>query len=319
MIFKLFCFAGGASEVEKQRWLKVAKTFTAQKADGLPYETRLQINGQYFITTNIDVSDGLFNGATGILKMLEYGTTKEGVRIPKNAYMEFHHPSIGASRRASTKAEQERKRINLNYVQIGRITKNLSKTGRHKGIRIIRTQLPLLSANAITIPKAQGSSIPFVVVSATTSRKKKMTREELYVACSRATSLNGLFIKGKFMPPSAPAPDNPVTLEMERLRSIPLEFSLRYLQDLGNDCEKIYVHNVQSFALHHPDVLADHCAMASNYLALVEPHLRDSDQINIPNFTCIHRTNCRQQINSEGALLFRRNGKLLIFQIYFIY
>jgi hypothetical protein len=317
-IIKTTIFAGGASEIEKRRWLNVAKTFTAQKADGLPYETRLQINGQYFVTTNIDVSDGLFNGATGILKKIEYGTSKGNEKIPKNAYLEFHHPSIGANKRSLTKAELLRKGIDLKWVQIGRITKNLSKTGRHKGIRIIRTQLPLLSANAVTIPKSQGSSIPFVVVSVTTIRKKKITREELYVACSRATSLNGLFINGNFVPPATPAPDNPVTLEMEKLRKNPLQFSLKFLQDFGEEFEKIYLHNVQSYVQHHPDVEADHCAMSSNFLALVEPHLRNSDKINLPAYTCIHRTDCRQQINSEGVLLFRRNilGKLLILNLF---
>ena len=39
---------------------------------GLPYILHLQIDKQYMITTNIDVADGLVNGATGILKYIEY-------------------------------------------------------------------------------------------------------------------------------------------------------------------------------------------------------------------------------------------------------
>jgi hypothetical protein len=276
----------------------------------------LQINGEYFVTTNIDVSDGLFNGATGKLKMIEYGTTKGKEKVPKTAYLHFHHPSIGSKKRASTRVEQQRKGIDLNWVQIGRVTKNLSKTGRHKGIRIIGTQLPLLSANGVTIPKAQGSSIPSVVACVSTTRKKKLTREELYVACSRATSLNGLYINGEFVPPVLPGPNNPVTVEMERLRSMPLELSLRFLQDYGDDFERIYYHNVQSFVQHHLDVKADHCAMAANFLALVEPHLKPTDQIDQPSFSCIHRTNCRGRVNSEGALLFKKTDYFVEGKIY---
>jgi len=49
-----------------------AQNLTPQQSDGLPYETRLQVGAVYFISTNINVEDGLFNGATGVLKKIEY-------------------------------------------------------------------------------------------------------------------------------------------------------------------------------------------------------------------------------------------------------
>lgn len=39
---------------------------------GLPYELTLEINKPYIITTNIDVSDALANGAIGVLSFIEY-------------------------------------------------------------------------------------------------------------------------------------------------------------------------------------------------------------------------------------------------------
>lgn len=111
------------------------------------------------MTTNIDVQDGLFNGATGTLKKIEYGKTTTGDRVPYKAWMDFRNLLIGAGSRSTTKYYQQRKNIDPNLVMIGRITRNLSKTGRHGGLQLIRTQIPLLAANGMTISKSQGSSL----------------------------------------------------------------------------------------------------------------------------------------------------------------
>jgi len=81
--------AGSTSVASKQKLLSSAKGWTAQQSDGLPYETHLQIGGEYFVSTNIDVTDGLFNGSTGHLKLIEYGTTSSRERIPKRAWMDL--------------------------------------------------------------------------------------------------------------------------------------------------------------------------------------------------------------------------------------
>jgi len=44
----------------------------------------------------------------------------------------------------------------------------------------------------------------------------------------------------------------------------------------------------------------------SDYLALAEPHLLAGDTVEVPNFICAHRTNCRGNRNSEGALVFSK-------------
>lgn len=61
---------GNADIQRRNKFLEDAKTFSQQEMDGIPHQAQLQISGVYMITTNIDVSDGLFNGATGILKKL---------------------------------------------------------------------------------------------------------------------------------------------------------------------------------------------------------------------------------------------------------
>jgi len=80
-----------------------AKQLKPQQSDGVLYETRLQLEAVYFVSTNIDVEDGLFNGATRILKLIEYNE-KNGSR--KRAWLKFEHPLIGLQKRKMTESEK---------------------------------------------------------------------------------------------------------------------------------------------------------------------------------------------------------------------
>jgi hypothetical protein len=220
------------------------------------------------VSTNVDLQDGLYNGSTGSLKKIDFGYTRSIQRIPIAAWLDFRNPLIGISKRAITKSHQQRHSIDLGWTRIDRIQRNLSKTGRHKGLELIRKQIPLVAANAMTITKSQGSSLPLVIVAVNRHRMKsgslsrKLTRESLYVACSRATSISGLFIDGEFNPPVAPGPSDPVSCEMGRLRNMPFHFTMKFLQDYGDGFVKLYFHNVQSLNLHCHDVVSDQCAMS---------------------------------------------------------
>jgi len=256
----------------------------------------------YFVSTNIDVEDGLFNGATGILKLIEYN---ENNGSPKRAWLRFEHPLIGLQKRKMTESYQKKHNIDLSWVAIDPIKKNLSKTGRHHGLAIIRKQIPLVAANGMTINKAQGSSMKSVVVTVNT-KSKFMTRERLYVACSRATSNEGLFIDGQFQPPLAPKQNDSVSLEMERLRDKSCALSLQFLQDFQPNHIKLYYHNIQSFLLHQKDLEADNCAVASDIIFVIEPHLLETDCFKVENFEIAFKKCCDKTRNSEGLLILQR-------------
>jgi len=100
---------------------------------------------------------------------------------------------------------------------------------------------------------------------------RKLTRALIYVGCSRATSSSGFFLDGIFEPPLPPCPDDPVSIEMARLRSSPAQLSLLYFVDLDNTCVKLMFNNVQSLNSHYMDVKSDHSFMAADLLAFVEP------------------------------------------------
>ncbi len=138
----------------------------------------------------------------------------------------------------------------------------------YPGLELIRKQIPIVGANGMTIAKSQGSSMPMVVV----SMRKKLSREHLYVACSRATSRNGLFIDGVFTPPSHPGINHDVSKEMRNLRQTPVAFELRFFSDVQSR-NKLYYHNIECFRKYRQDVISDPHIMSSNLLAFVEPHV----------------------------------------------
>ena len=51
------------------------------QSGGLPYNLKLAVGYPYMITMNLDVEDGLVNGAIGTLKHIEYLTEDEQVAI----------------------------------------------------------------------------------------------------------------------------------------------------------------------------------------------------------------------------------------------
>jgi hypothetical protein len=196
------------------------------------------------------------------------------------------------------------------WTPIEKLTKVLSKV-YNDGIKIVRTQIPLLACNGMTIAKSQGSSLPLVVVSFSGS---SLTRPELYVACSRATSLHGLFIDGEFVPPAPPLGVDLVGDEMKRLRQHPLSIELKFLQDYEEQkWQKLYFHNIESLnSQHHKDITSDRCPMSADFLFLVEPRLFAGDVYDFPGFIELHRVNCTGTRNSEGIMSYKKGMLLYI-------
>lgn len=203
-----------------------------------------------------------------------------------------------------------------NWVPIERIKKTLTKSYMYQGLQVIRNQMPLVACNGMTVAKSQGSTMPCVVVSMRGTRRQKLSRQELYVACSRATSTQGLFIDGAFVPPDAPNEDDSVTAELNRLKARPYQFKLQFLQSIATDYHKFYYHNVQSLISHVDDAASDPCVMSADLIAFVEPHLIEQDDFTFPGYHVVHRSNCAKLRrkrrcairNSEGAVLLMKGN-----------
>ena len=170
------------------------KQLKVSDTQGLPYELFLKISARYLITINNDTSDGLVNGATGILQRIEYGTRRDTqARVPCILWIEFDDPTVGTEKRANSKAR---------YLRDNTILKTLTPIGletrrfqRGKGVschRIVRKQFPFIVAEALTNHKSQRDTYECVVVHI----EPRLPRNALYTALSRAKTASGLFIVG---------------------------------------------------------------------------------------------------------------------------
>lgn len=214
---------------------KRAKELPIQKTQGLPLEIQFKLTMRYMMTVNSDTSDGLVNGAIGILRQISYGTTTEGQRIPLKIWMEYLNDT-GKKRR-----ETCRQKVDQLVPIIPEIRSIHSWPG--KNLEVVRTQFNVVPAEAISIHKSQGSTFTAVVLSTQyctkTGQKRNIPRRGLYVGLSRCTSLKGLFIDGEFIPPSPPLPNDPVVLAMQQLTTRPV-FEEHVIAFPDGDCTNQY-------------------------------------------------------------------------------
>jgi hypothetical protein len=137
--------------------------------------------------------------------------------------------------------------------------------------------------------------------------KGKTEREIMYVALSRAKSLDGLYLIGQFKPP-APADSNSATLrEMQRLRSdcqLVTKFSV--LRE-SHDALQIISLNAQSIRAHHESIKADSVFKASDFIMLQETWATENENFDIEHKTEVVRNLLRGVPRAFGTMIYARN------------
>lgn len=160
-------------------------------------------------------------------------------------------------------------------------------------------------ANGITIHKSQGSTIFPVVVHIPSGKRPAKYREGMYVACSRATKLQDLFIVGEFTGTPLPGNDE-VNAELTSLRENGFNFSLTFLDSLPHHYEKFYIHNISSFKLNREHFYADQTTREAKILAFLEPRTTASDTLCLPFHNLLHITPSTTHQSSDGILIFTK-------------
>ena len=159
-------------------------------------------------------------------------------------------------------------------------------------------------AEAITIHKSQGRSERIVTVDV----RNGMNRQKYYVAFSRATSLNGLFIIGQFKPPNPIESNDPVNIEMQRLRQDPLIPKFQFLRIVPENIIQIVSHNIQSIRKHITTVVADNVYINSHILAFQESWAVSNESYNIPDFEEISRNALSGRPRAFGTINFCKSS-----------
>lgn len=103
---------------------------------------RLTIGIKYILTTNVSVTDGLFNGGVGELKLIELNENgNQVIRLWFDSY-DF---SIGDKTRKETRNLAEFLNICNKWTPIERVTKNITIRNKSNAV-VSRKQYPIVPA-----------------------------------------------------------------------------------------------------------------------------------------------------------------------------
>lgn len=127
---------GALNKSDKTQALHSLKDLSTQKTYGLPMEVSLQLGVRYMVSTNIDVSDGLFNGASGILRFIEQ--TNKG---PQAVWLEFDTASVGANARMERKRIMDFLKLPNNLTPVCRLKKTFRPTRSGQAQVIYKTEI----------------------------------------------------------------------------------------------------------------------------------------------------------------------------------
>jgi len=159
----------------------------SRKTAQLPCTLPLAVGCRYEISVNVNVSDGLANGAGGIIKHIQLTTdnfTASGI-----VWMLFDDNNVGTRTRADRRT-LFKSHIDRTWTPILPLSRQF-QVGRSHSAQVLRKQFPLRQSAAKTIHRSQGDTIDQVVVDFTSSRKEPHIH---YVGLSRVRTLEGLFI-----------------------------------------------------------------------------------------------------------------------------
>jgi ATP-dependent exoDNAse (exonuclease V) alpha subunit len=303
-------FVGTLTTTQRNQAQNALKKLTADKAQGLPAELELVDNVRYMVTVNIDVSDGLYNGALGTLRRIDFEEIP-GKNQTKSAalWIEFDCQSIGIEARRQKKAHMIANKISDTWTPINRLNKQFNLLDKGS-VKVNRLQYPLVVAESRTIHKSQGLTVDTVVLDA---KGRNLTREKAYTAISRSRTLNGVFIIDKFTPTRPPHPNDPVVGEMMRMEeSCKIIPRFQELRIRNNEHIKLISHNVQSLKAHLLSIINDTTYTNSDLMLLQESWLKSSNELEITSFSEITR-NHLISASGMGTIIYGKTASNLQF------
>ena len=162
------------------------------------------------MTANVDVENGLTNGASGVVKYIDY--RMEGTYRPSIIWVLFDDPRIGRSAR-----EKYRALYNSIIQREWTPVFDAQRTFILNYKTYQRIQIPLRPASSKTVYKAEGATVDKVVVDLSQNKKIRKIKHIHYVALSSVKKLEHLCILN--LHEAAMDLDERVTEEMQRLQT----------------------------------------------------------------------------------------------------
>ena len=221
-------------------------------------------------TANVDVEDGLTNGATGVVKQIDF--RMEGTNRPSIIWVLFDDPRVGRTTR-----EKYRKLYNSSINTDWTPVFDVQRTFILNYKTYQRIQFPLTPASGKSVWKAEGATVDRVVVDLSQEKTIRKIPHIHYVALSRVKRLKDLYILN--MNEASMALDDDVNVEMHRLRT-EAALELCYVPLYKTDpCKiKIAFNNARSLHKHFRDVEFEPNVLAADAIGFAETRLCRRDE-----------------------------------------
>jgi exonuclease III len=237
------------------------KPLAPKKNDSLSSCLLMGIGARVMLTRNINVNDGLVNGVMGYITQFVY---KQGCKenIVLAVGVKFDNPNVGKSSWKKTNSG--------NIVLIERVHEDLKE---NKTKTVVRHQFPLRLSWACTAHKVQGMTVNKVVV----NLDRTFSAGQAYVALSRVTSKDGLFIESEDSEKISKKiyADPEVQTALQQMPILPLP-------DWKSKSEQgvtIFLLNIQSLQTHFEDLIRDDRWRNSDIIALTETWLKPGQDV----------------------------------------
>ncbi|XP_053698655.1 uncharacterized protein LOC128745602 [Sabethes cyaneus] len=250
----------------------------------LPYMLRLVVGMSYMITTNVEVADGIVNGAIGELMFIEFAETEE--QSACRLWFKFQNDTVGAQLRIKSRPIVFSKPgvLRQDWTPISKRSANIKLSS---AIKCKRAQFPVVSACALTIHKSQGGTFSEVVVDYDRSQEQQL----VYVAMSRGSNTPKM---------------KELRTEMSRLenhRLVTIRDELIEFVTSGNHSFVLVSLNIQSFNAHSEDVSTDPVLRLADVFAFSETWANNNASLAMEGYTCITHFK-RENQRAGGVAIF---------------
>jgi hypothetical protein len=243
------------------------------------------------ISTNVDVEDGICNGAAGKIMAV---TSQPGANRPSHIWVMFDGEKVGRNLCHSSK-HLYTNNISERWTPIAEVKRQF-RVGKYKVAQVMRCQFPLRASCAKTAHRCQGETLETAVV----DLQGYSFPHVHYVVLSRVRNLSNVYIRN--LNESAIRVDKAVHQEMLRLSTDRrLQFCPTPLPKDEHTQLKVLFHNVRSLHKHHCDIVADMDSRSAHICVFAETNLwyKDIDEtysipgFNLRRFDCVNNKTVR--------------------------
>jgi hypothetical protein len=301
---------------------QVLRLIHEDKKEIAPYVINLKVEAKYMLIKNLNIEDGLVNGTCGRLERIEYDP-KNPSRA-KCLWFDFFEPDVGVNTREKYGAKEFTSPRDKVLTPITESSDQIKYNYNKLNCVITREQFPLIECEALTIHKSQGQTYTCVAFDLS---QKYLTKQLIYVALSRCTSLAGLYLYGqkhlysgatferydekKRLDKAAKEDSvNIVSIEMDRLRKeapfINLFPILNDRPSFNDNTINIMFHNVATFRRKYDYVNRDYACHNCDVLLFSECHTipnRDRDVV-LDEFSLLRVSGTNDANSASGQMCF---------------